>query len=46
MLSDTDIKNLEKLCKENRKNILKMVYHAQSGHIGGGWGGGWCYVCC
>ncbi len=35
MLSDTDIKNLEKLCKENRKNILKMVYHAQSGHIGG-----------
>ena len=35
MLSDNDIKSLEKLCKENRKNILKMVYNAQSGHIGG-----------
>lgn len=35
MLSDNDIKSLEKLCKENRKNILKMIYNAQSGHIGG-----------
>lgn len=35
MLSDAEVKNLEKLCKENRKNILKMVYNAQSGHIGG-----------
>lgn len=35
MLSDAEVKNLEKLCRENRKNILKMVYNAQSGHIGG-----------
>ncbi len=35
MLSDNDVRNLENLCKENRKNILKMVYNAQSGHIGG-----------
>lgn len=35
MLSDADVKNLEKLCKENRRNIIKMVYNAQSGHIGG-----------
>lgn len=35
MLRDNDIKDLENLCKENRKNILKMVYNAQSGHIGG-----------
>lgn len=35
MLSENDVKNLEKLCKENRRNILKMVYNAQSGHIGG-----------
>lgn len=35
MLSDAEVKNLEKSCKENRKNILKMVYNAQSGHIGG-----------
>ena len=35
MLSDAEVKILEKLCKENRKNILEMVYNAQSGHIGG-----------
>ena len=35
MLSENDVKILEKLCKENRKNVLKMVYNAQSGHIGG-----------
>ena len=35
MLSEIDVKNLEDLCRENRKNILKMVYNAQSGHIGG-----------
>lgn len=35
MLSDTEIKNLEDLCLESRKNILSMVYNAQSGHIGG-----------
>ena len=35
MLSDNEIKNLKSLCKQNRINILKMVYNAQSGHIGG-----------
>ena len=30
MLSDAEVKILEKLCKENRKNILEMVYNAQS----------------
>ena len=35
MLNDIEIKNLEDLCKENRLNVLKMVYNAQSGHLGG-----------
>ena len=35
MLTDIEIKEIEKLCKENRQNIIKMVYNAQSGHIGG-----------
>ena len=35
MLKQNEIENLEKLCKENRKNIVEMVYTAQSGHIGG-----------
>lgn len=35
MLSQSDIEQLSKLCLENRKNILDMVYEAQSGHIGG-----------
>ena len=35
MLNDTEIKNLEELCKENRRNVIKMVYNAQSGHLGG-----------
>ena len=35
MLSNAEITKLENLSKENRKNILKMVYNAQSGHIGG-----------
>ncbi len=30
-----DIEKLEKLCKENRQNIVKMVHSAASGHIGG-----------
>lgn len=34
-LSDDEILELEKLCKESRQNIIKMVYTAQSGHIGG-----------
>lgn len=35
MLDKSEIEKLENLCKENRQNILKMVYNAQSGHIGG-----------
>lgn len=35
MFKQNEIENLEKLCKENRKNIIEMVYTAQSGHIGG-----------
>jgi len=35
MLTETEIKELEQLCLENRKNILTMVYTAKSGHIGG-----------
>ena len=35
MLTDSEIKNLEDLSKENRINILNMVYSANSGHIGG-----------
>ncbi len=35
MLNNNEITELEKLAKENRKNILDMVYNAQSGHIGG-----------
>ncbi len=35
MLTDIEIKELEKLCLENRRNILDMVYEAASGHIGG-----------
>lgn len=35
MLNDAQIKELEDLCLENRQNIIKMVYTAESGHIGG-----------
>ncbi len=35
MLSDLDIAKIKDLCKESRLNVLKMVYNAQSGHIGG-----------
>ncbi len=35
MLNENEIKELEKLAKENRQNVLKMVYNAKSGHIGG-----------
>lgn len=35
MLTDAQIKEIEELCLENRRNILEMVYTAQSGHIGG-----------
>ena len=32
-LTDNEIKEIKKLCLENRKNILTMVYTAKSGHI-------------
>jgi transketolase len=35
MLTNTEIKQLEDLCLENRRNIINMVYEAKSGHIGG-----------
>ena len=35
MLNENEIKELENLCKENRRNVIKMVYNAQSGHLGG-----------
>lgn len=35
MLTDNEIKEIQALCLENRRNILDMVYTAQSGHIGG-----------
>lgn len=35
MLTVNDVKLLEDLCLESRKDILSMVYNAQSGHIGG-----------
>ena len=35
MLTDSEIKHLENLSRENRINILKMVHNAKSGHIGG-----------
>lgn len=35
MLDENEIKEIEKLCKENRRNIIKMIHNAQSGHLGG-----------
>jgi len=35
MLTDTEVKLLKDLCLESRKDVLSMVYNAQSGHIGG-----------
>jgi len=35
MLNSNEIKEIENLCLESRKNVLSMVYNAQSGHIGG-----------
>lgn len=34
-LSENEIMELNKLCKENRQNVVSMVYNVQSGHIGG-----------
>lgn len=35
MLTSSEIKELQDLSLENRRNIIDMVYEAQSGHIGG-----------
>ena len=35
MLTDKEIRDLKELAHESRKNIIEMVYNAQSGHIGG-----------
>ncbi len=35
MLSEIEVKKLESLANENRISIIKMVYEAKSGHIGG-----------
>ena len=35
MLDNQDLKKLEELCLESRKNVVSMVHNAQSGHIGG-----------
>ena len=35
MLSELEIDELKNYCKESRRNIIEMVYSAQSGHIGG-----------
>ncbi len=35
MLEKTEIEELKEYSKKNRQNIVKMVYNAQSGHIGG-----------
>ena len=35
MLTDNEILHLKQLALENRRNIIDMVYTAQSGHIGG-----------
>lgn len=35
-MDKNEIKELEELCRQNRCNILKMVHHSQSGHLGGG----------
>ncbi len=35
MLKESEIKELKNLAKESRQNIIKMVYNAKSGHIGG-----------
>ena len=39
MISENEIIDLKKNCKQTRINILKMVYNAKSGHIGGAFSG-------
>lgn len=35
MLTDEEVKELEDLAKQNRRDIVRMVHHAGSGHPGG-----------
>ena len=35
MLKQQDIEHLQEMCKQTRRNIVKMVNNAKSGHIGG-----------
>ena len=35
-MNEDEIKQLEKICKQNRCEIIKMIHSAQSGHPGGG----------
>ena len=35
MLEQKEIENLQEMCKETRRNIIKMANNAKSGHIGG-----------
>ncbi len=35
MLSDKEVQELNRLANDNRINVVKMVYEAKSGHIGG-----------
>ncbi len=35
MLEQKEIENLQEMCKQTRRNIIKMANNAKSGHIGG-----------
>lgn len=35
MLDQKDVEQLKEMCKQNRRNVIKMANHAKSGHIGG-----------
>jgi len=35
-MNKEELENLKEICKQTRRNILKMVHCSQSGHLGGG----------
>ena len=35
MLEQKELEELKDLCKQTRRNIIKMVHNAKSGHVGG-----------
>ena len=35
MLEQKDLEQLKDLCKQTRRNIIKMVHNSKSGHVGG-----------